>query len=238
MLYPLFDLLARDPGAFLLTLPVVVFVMGGAILSAITVHEFGHALVARSLGDATAQRLGRVTLNPLAHLDPLGTLMLLVVGLGWGKPVPVNPFLLRHGRAGMALVSGTGPLANFLTAALLAIPVKLGVIPLSLSLAAALRDPGDIAGLLLTLYSYAILYNMLLGLFNLIPLPPLDGSKVLLGIAPSELALRLSKWEAYGPIIFVGIIAADALLNTRILGSILGPAVRWLSQVLTGASFA
>ena len=122
MLLGSYSLLADDPSGFV-RLAALVFL---SLVVAITIHEFSHALVANGLGDDTARRLGRLSLNPKRHLDPMGTMMMLVAGFGWGKPVPVNPNRLAHGQRGTALVAAAGPLSNLMLAFLLAIPFKLG----------------------------------------------------------------------------------------------------------------
>ncbi|MBI4296964.1 MAG: site-2 protease family protein, partial [Chloroflexi bacterium] len=130
MLLRSLDLLFSDPAAFLLLLPVLLVTVGLALVVGITVHEYSHALAAYRLGDATAKMQGRLSLNPLAHLDPMGTAMIFLVGFGWGKPVPVNPHMLRKGgRTGMSLVAAAGPLANLVTAALLSIPMRMRWVP-------------------------------------------------------------------------------------------------------------
>jgi Zn-dependent protease len=144
------------------------------ILIAITVHEFAHAKAATMAGDPTPGQNGRVTLNPLAHLDPIGTIALLLVGLGWGKPVPVNPAFFKRPRQDGILVSVWGPLSNVIVAALFCIPVRLGV--------AAGREE-----LLITI----AFINLLLAFFNLMPVYPLDGSHVVAGL------LSYSKARAY-----------------------------------------
>ena len=141
------------------------------MLVAITIHEFAHAWAANRLGDRTATALGRLSLNPLRHLDPLGTLMLLTAGIGWGKPVPVNPYNLRNGpKAGMAVTSLAGPLSNLLLAAALSVPLRLGLAPFTIWGASALLP--SLGELLLTV----IIMNIGLAIFNLIPIAPLDGS--------------------------------------------------------------
>ncbi|MBI4202081.1 MAG: site-2 protease family protein, partial [Chloroflexi bacterium] len=128
MLFSSIDLLLNDPLTFLKVFPVILAAIGSALLLGITVHEASHALVAFRLGDYTAKRLGRLTLNPQRHLDPTGALMLVIVGFGWGKPVPVNPYYLAGGRKGLALVSAAGPISNLISASLLAIPFKLDLL--------------------------------------------------------------------------------------------------------------
>ncbi|MBI4236546.1 MAG: site-2 protease family protein [Chloroflexi bacterium] len=216
-------------------LPIIILTVGGALVSALTVHEYGHALVAHRLGDETARLMGRLSLNPLHHLDPMGGLMLLVVGFGWGKPVPVNPALLQRGRQGMAAVSLAGPAFNLLLATLVAFLARATGVPLTLSLEAVVGDLTSPLAWASLLGGLAVFYNLLLGVFNLIPLAPLDGSKVVIGVAPREVAWRLSRLESYGPVILVLVIAADLVLRLHILSSLLMPPVAWLGRVLTGS---
>ncbi len=122
------DLLMSDPLTFLRVFPVVALMVGGSLLIAITVHEFSHSLVAYLLGDQTSKRLGRLSLNPIRHMDPTGTVLLFLVGFGWGKPVPVDDRALRNGRQGMALVSGAGPVSNVMTAVVFALPFRAGLL--------------------------------------------------------------------------------------------------------------
>jgi Zn-dependent protease len=207
-----------------------------ALLLGIAFHEFSHALAATALGDPTAQRLGRLTLNPIAHLDPAGTLLLFLAGFGWGKPVPVNPYALRNGpRAGMAMVAAAGPLSNFLMAALLAIPIRLGWAPwhnpFEVILSTSAWGMDDYLGLFL---GSGILLNVILGVFNLIPLAPLDGFKVALGILPVELARPIAQLERYGMAILLLLFFLPYLTGINILGEVMVPAVEGIAGALTG----
>ena len=231
MLFSSFELLLSDPASFVRLTVLVMF----ALLTAITVHEFSHSLVATVLGDATSRHLGRLTLNPIKHLDPSGTVMMLVVGFGWGKPVPVNHHNLR-GPVAMTLVAAAGPLSNLALAFLVAIPVKLGLLGWSgatlgranFVLTGGLREGiSDIVGMV-------ILFNLLLAIFNLIPLPPLDGSKVVGGLLPESMAEGYAKFERFGPLILLGIILGDYLLGWGILWNVIGPIVRILISLATG----
>ncbi len=172
----------------LLENPIDLVYFAVALLLAITVHEFSHAWVANYLGDTTAKKAGRVTLNPLAHLDPLGTIMLLLVRFGWGKPVPINPNNFKNPRLGSALTALAGPTSNFLLANLLAIIFKFS----NLS--------GTAIGAFLIL---AIYMNLVLMVFNLLPIPPLDGSKFFALFFP---ALDNPKYEVYGPFVLIAFI--------------------------------
>ncbi|MPZ22803.1 MAG: site-2 protease family protein [Dehalococcoidia bacterium] len=206
----------------------------GAFVIGTAFHEFSHAASALALGDRTAQAAGRVTLNPLAHLDPAGTVLLLLAGFGWGRPVPVNPSRLRGGMQASAMVSFAGPAANFVIAAIATLLLHLTPIPVRHPF-----DAGaylgvdwsfvDYVGLLL---SATVFFNVILGIFNLIPVAPLDGFKVALGILPRDLAMEYSRTERYGP----GILLVLILVLPYMLGiSVLGPVVRFISDILLGA---
>lgn len=220
-------LLFEDPLLFFLLVGLV----SVALLAAITVHEFSHALVADRLGDDTPRRAGRLSLNPRAHLDPVGTLMLFAVGFGWGKPVPVNPYRLgREPRMGMGLVAFAGPLSNLVLAGLVALPARMGLV----SWHPPLVLPGDItpAWLLSALVSYVILFSLILAVFNLIPVAPLDGFKVAVGVLPRDLAYSYAQTERYGPMILLLVLAFGYV--TGFLGTFLTRAVNFLALLLVG----
>ena len=195
-------LLRDDPKAFFLLIVVVAF----SLLIAITVHEFSHALMANRLGDPTAKRMGRLSLNPVKHLDPLGTLMLFLVGFGWGKPVPINPNYFRmNPRRGMAISALAGPLSNFALAALLGVLVRVGVVdwhsPWSWPFYPfASWDASWVAA---DIIGYVILLNLILGVFNLIPIPPLDGFNIAVGILPRRQAEAVARLQQYGPLLLL-----------------------------------
>ena len=232
MLLGSYQLLLDDPSSFV-RLTVLVAL---SLVVAITVHEFSHALVATGLGDNTARMRGRLSLNPQKHLDPAGTVMMLVAGFGWGKPVPVNNHRLSHGQTGMALVAAAGPLSNLVVAFLLALPIKLGILDysgLALNRVAHVMTGGpldalsDIAGMM-------ILFNILLAVFNLIPLSPLDGSKVVAGLLPPAQGQAYARFDRHGPAILVGLVMMDYVLGLGILWSIIGPPVRLLTSLAIG----
>jgi Zn-dependent protease len=172
---------ARQPIAF------VAFVI--AIILGITVHEFMHAYAAHQLGDDTGRLMGRMTLNPLAHFDLFGTLLLVVAGFGYGKPVPFNESRLRSSSS-VALVALAGPAANFVIAALCAIPLRFGA-----------ADP--FGGAYTEILAFIVYYNCVLGIFNLVPIPPLDGSNVVYGLLPPRQQYSWRQFQQYGPILLL-----------------------------------
>ncbi len=192
-----------------------------ALILGITIHEFSHAAMATWLGDSTPRYQGRLTLAPLAHLDVMGSLMFLVGGFGWGKPVQYNPYALRtNPRTGGALVALAGPVSNFFLAALLAIPVRFLVLTAG-------------ADTLLFQFLLSIVYyNLLLGVFNLIPVFPLDGFSILLGVLPAEMAYQYEQTRQYGIFLLFGILLLTGYVP--IFGSILYQPVNVLLHVLTG----
>ena len=232
MLLGSYDLLVHDLSGFFRLTVLTIF----TLVTAVTIHEFSHALVASALGDNTARRLGRLSLNPMRHLDPGGALMMFIVGFGWGKPVPVDPSQLSRGHTDTALVATAGPLSNLMFAFMLAIPFKMGVlVPTSLSLdrvahvmTGGLREGvADVLALL-------IFFNLLLGVFNLLPLAPLDGSRVLAGFVPREHTAAYGNLQRYGPALLVAIIMIDFALGFGFLWGIIGPVVGMLTTVATG----
>ncbi len=176
------------------------------LLLALVLHEYAHARVAVAMGDFTPKLTGRLTLNPMAHIDPIGLLMLLVARFGWAKPVMVNPRNFRDMKKGNILVALAGPAANFLTAFvtlfIMMVLFKFGM----------LNTVG-----IKTVLSMIVLFNINFGIFNLIPLPPLDGSKILLEFLPGELAYKYMGLERYSFIILI------ILIMTPVLSSILVP---------------
>lgn len=230
----MFYALLNDPKSFLLLLPAIAI----GLLIGITVHEFSHAFVANLLGDRLPKALGRLTLNPLRHLDPVGSLMLFIVGFGWGKPVPVNPNGLRNGpKAGMALVSAAGPISNLLVAGIIALTIKLGFLEWHRPFSFRPFAVHEVSWIASDLASYLIFYNLILAIFNLIPLAPLDGFKVAVGILPSELSASYAQTERYGPMILLLIIGFDYFTGVGILSRIISPVMDAVGTALIGRSF-
>jgi Zn-dependent protease len=179
-----------------------------ALLLGIAFHELCHAASASALGDQTARRLGRVSLNPLAHLDPFGTILLFVAGFGWGKPVPVNVYALRNGpRTGMAVVAAAGPLSNLAVATVLAVPIRLGWTPW---------------------------HNPFVAVFNLLPIAPLDGFRVWIGLLPIELARPIAQMERYGILVLMALFFLGPAVGINFFGAVVRPAVEGIAGGLTG----
>ena len=195
-------------GAVVLKLP--------ALLVAVTVHEVAHGLVADRLGDPTARLRGRLTLNPVPHVDPLGALTFVVAGFGWAKPVPVDVGNLRHPVRDMAWVAAAGPASNFAVA-------FLGL----LAFAVARRTAGVplVSGLLAGVFLWVYRFNLALAIFNLIPLPPLDGGHFLPYVLPRRAGPLLRELERYGPLLLVVILLSGAA------GFVLDPVIRWVSGI-------
>ena len=181
-------------------------VLALVIIISLTVHEYSHGFVAYKLGDYTAKADGRLSLNPLHHLDPVGTIMLLVIGFGYAKPVPVNTRNFRKPRRDLALVSIAGPLSNFVLA-------FIGALLFCVMIAFAPAEflDGNFGYALLMLFNYSIAVNIGLGLFNLIPIPPLDGSNVLMCMLPGQVAAKFARLRYYTQYIWLAIIVISWL---------------------------
>lgn len=172
------------------------------LLPALSLHEFAHGYAAYKCGDPTAKSMGRLSLNPFAHLDPMGTLMLLIAGFGWAKPVPINSSYFRKPRRDIALVSLAGPLMNFLLAA---VSILLRSLAANIALYTG-NISSNIVYIILFIFDSFALLNLGLGLFNLIPLPPLDGSNVLMCLLKPQAAAKYSKIRYYSRYIFLGLV--------------------------------
>ena len=182
----------------LVNIPVVLF--------AITVHEYAHARTALSLGDPTAKLAGRITLNPISHLDPVGAICLYLFHFGWAKPVPVDPRYFRNPKMGSLWVSLAGPLANFGTALLAGILIRYFLFPWEWYLRILLS---------------MVILNVALGLFNLLPIPPLDGSHILESFLPNQALQKYREIARYAPMLLLGVFLADRFLKTGVIASVL-----------------
>lgn len=200
----------------LLTSPFLFILWLLALFIAITIHEFSHALVADQLGDPTPRLMGRLTLNPLAHLDTLGTLMLLLFRFGWGKPVEFDPFNLKNPRRDAALISLAGPVSNLLLALILSILVRTPVVP----------------PFLIQFLLPIIMLNIMLAIFNLIPIHPLDGFKIVGGLLSENQAREWATLERYGFLFLLLLIFPIG--GKSLLFSILDPVINFLLYLFLG----
>jgi Zn-dependent protease len=227
------------PEAFVILIAAFVFSM----LVGLSFHEFSHAYVADRLGDRTPRSFGRLTLNPRAHFDPVGSTMILFVGFGWAKPVPVNPFNTRNPQRSMAMIASAGPVANLSMAALAGLPIQLGWVPfwhpfISPGLASAYAQawtdtPQDLMGLFL---GTVVLLNVLLAVFNLLPLAPLDGFRVAVGLLPRDLSVQVARIEPWGPGILFTLILLPFLSGGDFnpLFTVMGPLIDFFLEVFVG----
>ncbi|MFH0814790.1 MAG: site-2 protease family protein [Candidatus Falkowbacteria bacterium] len=207
----------------LFTNPLIFLVVALGMVVAITIHEFAHALASTWLGDQTAKNAGRLTLNPAAHLSLVGSLMLLLAGFGWGKPVPYNPYNLRYQRWGATLVAIAGPVSNLLLVIVAGIFLKIFIA----------TEVLPETNLLIYFLQYLVFINLMLAVFNLIPIPPLDGSKLLFGILDAPKYDHIKIWlDTRGPILLIVLIIFDSWLNLNIFQSIFMFFVNVVSKIL------
>ncbi len=194
-------------------------------LLAISFHESAHAYVANRLGDPTAKDLGRITLNPIHHIDIMGLIVLFVAHFGWAKPVPVNPYNLKHPRKDNLWISLAGPASNLILAFISAVVYRL-FFPLLMT--------SQLGAFLLTMIELSVSLNIVLMVFNLFPLPPLDGFHILEGLVSTETYIELQKLQTVGPMILLGIIMISSLTKFNIFAIIFGPIVSILGGLLLG----
>ncbi|MBC8374651.1 MAG: site-2 protease family protein [FCB group bacterium] len=200
-----------------------------AILIALTFHEFAHGYVAYRFGDPTAKNHGRLTLNPLAHLDPMGTIMIFLIHFGWAKPVPVDPRYLGNPKRDMMWIAAAGPLMNVALALISGILIRI-----FLATDLAYADPNGGIGVLFQMIRYSLYINLALAFFNLLPIPPLDGSKILAGLLPHRYAPTLYLIEARGPMVLFGIIMFGWITGFHVLGMVIGPFINVFSHLFSG----
>lgn len=198
----------------LLTIPPILF--------ALTVHEFAHAWAADRLGDPTSRLMGRLTMNPLAHLDPLGTLMILIANFGWGKPVPVDVRYLKHPKRDMLWIALAGPASNVMSAALFGVAFRY------------LPDAAFEWREAIVILQYVVFINLVLAFFNLIPLPPLDGSKVLAGLLPLRQEMAYRRAEQTLSILLIVLIMAGSIFHLSLISRVIMPPVAFLSRAFMG----
>jgi len=199
------------------------------LLVAFTIHELAHAVTADRMGDNTPRSMGRITLNPIAHLDPFGTIMLLLSGFGWAKPVMVNPYNMKgNPRASMAIVAAAGPISNVVMAVIFAMPLRFAhLLPIDLLLSGYWDN-------LSFLFLQFVWINLILALFNLIPIPPLDGYKILQGGLPPEMGYQLRFLEQYGFLILLLVIFILPRTGIDVLGMLVARPAMSLLNMLVG----
>ncbi len=197
------------------------------LLISLTIHEYSHGYVAYKLGDDTAKRAGRLTLNPISHIDPLGLIMLFIARIGWAKPVPINPYNFNDQKRDMAISAAAGPVSNFAFAIILSVIFNL----------IKKANPGFqfFSGeLIYFMFVYAIIINIALGLFNLIPVPPMDGSKILGGFLSDEAYYKYTAQEKRGAQILMIVLVVSFVFRLNIIGAIIMPPLNFFLKLLTG----
>jgi Zn-dependent protease len=209
---------------------VTLLLLAPPILIALTFHEFAHAYAAYRHGDDTAKQLGRMSLNPLRHLDPLGTIMIFLVHFGWAKPVPVNPYRLKNPRKDMLWISAAGPMAN------MGLALASGLLLRFLSAFEVTPDfrTGTAMGLFVFMVIMSLKINLALAIFNILPIAPLDGSKILSGLLPLGFGKIIGVLERYGPFILIGLIVIGRVSEVSILGGLIWPFVDFFSSLFAG----
>ena len=229
MIFRNLGVLSDDPVAFFIFTGMLL----AAVVASVTFHEFSHALTATTLGDDTARRLGRLSLNPKAHLDPAGSIMFLLAGFGWGKPVPVNAYAFgKRALQGMMLVAFAGPVSNFILAFLIGLLFKLDIVEWPIFLFSPMSSGASLSSVLSQFFAMWLALNLILGVFNLIPLAPLDGSKVAAGLLPRSLAVPFLRMEPFGPGILLVVIMLDIMLGVGIISWIIGPPINFLADIV------
>jgi Zn-dependent protease len=196
--------------------PIGFLVTALGVLIAITIHEYAHAWAADKLGDPTPRMRGRLTLNPLKHLDVMGTILLLVVGFGWAKPVDINPRYFSDWRRSVMVVASAGPLSNIVLAFVLGLVFKAGLVPPD--------------GVLAVFILFLVRINIALAVFNLIPIHPLDGSKILAGLLPAEQAQAFDRMAPYGTVILLVLL----IMPGNLIGDLLRVPTSWLFRQAAG----
>ena len=197
------------------------------LLISLTIHEYSHGIAAYYLGDDTAKRAGRLSLNPISHIDPIGLLMLFIVHIGWAKPVPINPYNFKDYKRDTAITAAAGPVSNFILAIIISLIFNFlrSVIPME-----NIFNP--LPKFVFRMLYYAVLINLALGLFNLIPLPPLDGSKILGGFLTDKQYYNYTAKERQGTMLLMIIFAADYFLRLGLIRSIIEVPLKFFMNLL------
>ena len=195
-------------------------------LICITIHELAHGYTAYKLGDNTAKIMGRLTLNPIKHIDPVGLLMMLMVGFGWAKPVPVDMRNFKHPKWYMAITALAGPVSNILLAIVIIFVLGFVATPLS-------DNINDLNSTIYSIISITVFLNIALAIFNMFPIPPLDGSKVIYSLLPEKWYYNILKYERFGMIALLVLIAAQLIFNINILSD----TIRYLAGTVENSFF-
>jgi Zn-dependent protease len=199
---------------------------------AFTIHEYAHAWTAYKKGDDTAKLAGRLTLNPLAHIDIFGTILLYLYGFGWAKPVPVNPYNFRNPRKDDMIVSFAGPLSNLFSALVYGIIFRVFV-----NNGIGASSEMSLTSTLFIMVIFGLRLNLILAVFNLIPISPLDGSHILIGLVPLRHTHWVTQFQRIGPFVLLGMIFMDFLLGTRILWGFFRPFITFFGALFAGPEF-
>ena len=212
-------IISLDPAVQVVLIPVIIF--------ALSFHEFAHGWTAYRFGDQTAKLNGRLTLNPMAHLDVFGSLALYFMGFGWAKPVPVNPMNLSNPKRELLWISLAGPVSNLLLALISGILLSL------------LLGMGIISGRsnLVIVLVMSLQINLVLAIFNFLPIPPLDGSKILEGLVPYKYYNQVAKFEYYGPRVLIGLILISMFTNINIFSIVISPIMNIFLKLFTFGVF-
>ncbi len=201
--------------------PIAFAILAAVLIASLAIHEFAHAWTADHLGDPTPRSQGRVTLNPLAHLDPLGSIALLLIGFGWGKPVLFDPYNLKNPVKDAALIALAGPASNLIIATLFAIALKLGLLSFL-----GMFGASAIATLIISL-------NVMLAIFNLVPVFPLDGEKILVALLPRTTAIEYSQFmRRYGMIVLIFLLAPWS--GNPPIARLISPIIGFITNLLIG----
>ncbi len=203
--------------------PLALVISLASLIIAITIHEFSHAYVADNLGDPTPRLQGRLTLNPLAHLDPIGTLLIIVARFGWGKPVQFDPFNLQHPRRDAALISIAGPISNIILAIAASLLIR--------AFEAFVAAPNTALLIFVSFLHQLIVINVVLAIFNLVPIHPLDGFKIVLGMLPPERAREWAELERYG-MLFLLFLILPLFGSSSPLFTLIGPVIEFILNIL------
>ncbi len=203
--------------------PKLLLLLAPSILLGLTLHELAHGIVADRLGDPTPRRDGRLTLNPIKHLDLIGTIMLFIVHFGWAKPVRVNPTYFQNAKRDMLLVALAGPITNMLVAAVFGLLLRM------------IGEPQyGVAAIVYQLLFAGMYINISLGIFNLIPIPPLDGSRILHSVWPDRYEKQYRLFERYGGVVLVAIILFGMVSGYSLIWSVLGPITDFFLHLFAG----